>query len=189
MNLTSRQNEILDAALHLIATKGIQHLTVRNLAMAIGVTEGAIYRHFTGKGEIIQAMIQRFESDRAVSEQCVGWSAIEAFLLERIHQVSQMPDLARVMFSEEIFQDSQETRQLMQAMMHRHGNQLLRHLQEGIQSGELRNDIPPDALLRLVLGPIRLLVKQWGMSNYAFDMTRQTEELLASLHKILVTSK
>ena len=36
--LTSRQAEIVDAALKLIAEQGIQHLTIRNLSTAIGVT-------------------------------------------------------------------------------------------------------------------------------------------------------
>ena len=35
--LTARQNEIVDAALHLIAEKGMRNLTIRHLSQAPGV--------------------------------------------------------------------------------------------------------------------------------------------------------
>ena len=46
MKLTKRQNEIIDTALNLTASGGIQNLTIKNLADALGITEPAIYRHF-----------------------------------------------------------------------------------------------------------------------------------------------
>lgn len=45
-DFTPRQTEIIDKAIQLIDQKGIQGLTIKNLARETGVTEGAIYRHF-----------------------------------------------------------------------------------------------------------------------------------------------
>lgn len=39
---TKRQNEILDAALHLIAEKGIRNLTIRHLSQAMQITDAAL---------------------------------------------------------------------------------------------------------------------------------------------------
>ena len=52
MQLTVRQQEIIDAALALIAEQGIQNLTIKNIAAALKITEPAIYRHFDSKHEI-----------------------------------------------------------------------------------------------------------------------------------------
>ena len=71
-------------------------------------------------------------------------------------------------------------------MMHRHRQELLRHFQEAVDAGEIRGDIPPDTLFRMVVGPLRLLIKQWGLSNGAFDLTEQRLELQDSLRKLLV---
>jgi AcrR family transcriptional regulator len=101
--LTPRQAEIVDAALKLIAEQGIQHLTIRNLSTAIGVTEAALYRHFSGKTEIIQAMVSRFEEDVDYIGELRGWAAIEAALVRRTELVLAKPDLARVVFAEELF--------------------------------------------------------------------------------------
>ena len=48
-----RRLEIVDAARILIAERGVQSLAIGNLARAVGVSEGAIYRHFSGKKRII----------------------------------------------------------------------------------------------------------------------------------------
>ena len=40
--LTTRQNEIVDAALRLIAEKGMRNLTIRHLSQALGVTDAAL---------------------------------------------------------------------------------------------------------------------------------------------------
>ncbi|MCK5088225.1 MAG: helix-turn-helix transcriptional regulator, partial [Melioribacteraceae bacterium] len=47
--MTKRQAEIIDESIKLIADKGIQGLTIKNLSKAIGVSEPAIYRHFENK--------------------------------------------------------------------------------------------------------------------------------------------
>ncbi len=56
-----RQKDILDAALHLVRQRGLSGLTIRRLAGQVGVTEGALYRHFRGKAEIILGLIDRLE--------------------------------------------------------------------------------------------------------------------------------
>ena len=53
--LTKRQNEIVDAALHLIAENGMGNLTIRHLSRRLNVTDAALYYHFHDKLEIIQA--------------------------------------------------------------------------------------------------------------------------------------
>ena len=57
--------------------------------------------------------------------------------------------------------------------------------EEPVQSGEIRQDIPEEMLFRLVFGPVRLLVKQWGLSGGAFDLRRKGEELIDVLRKLL----
>ncbi|MGC9375649.1 MAG: TetR/AcrR family transcriptional regulator, partial [Bacteroidales bacterium] len=41
---SERQKEILTTAVEIIAAKGIQGLTIKNLSKEIGISEAAIYR-------------------------------------------------------------------------------------------------------------------------------------------------
>ena len=57
MNFTKRQIEILDASKELIGAKGIQNLTIKNIANKMSFSEPAIYRHFKDKTEIIKSVL------------------------------------------------------------------------------------------------------------------------------------
>ena len=185
-NQTKRQNEILDAALHLIADKGIRNLTIRHLSQAMHITDAGLYYYFQDKLAIIQALVSRFEGEAdAVGKDLRGWAAVEAALIHRTELVLATPDLARVVFAEELFQGDPEVEQILFGMMQRHRKMMLRHFKEAEEAGEIRSGIPQNTLFRLVLGPLRLLIKQWGMSGFAFDLREERQHLLDSMKTIL----
>ena len=184
-----RQNEILDAALHLIAEKGIRNLTIRHLSQAMHITDAALYYYFQDKLAIIQALVSRFEGEAdAVEDELHGWAAVEAALIHRTELVLATPDLARVVFAEELFQGDPEVEQILFGMMQRHRKIMLRHFKEAEDAGEIRSDIPDDTLFRMILGPLRLLIKQWGMSHGAFDLRKERKKLLNGLRTVLKQS-
>jgi AcrR family transcriptional regulator len=53
---TSKRDEMISAALQLFADKGIRATTIRDIAGAAGVTEGALYRHFAGKEQLARSL-------------------------------------------------------------------------------------------------------------------------------------
>lgn len=54
---------ILNEALRLFSRKGIRETTIKDIARAVGVTEGAIYRHFTSKDEIIRGLFEHYTNE------------------------------------------------------------------------------------------------------------------------------
>ena len=181
-----RRNEILDAALHLIAERGIGNLTIRHLSQAMHITDAGLYYYFQDKLAIIQALVSRFEGDAdAVGEDLHGWAAVEAALIHRTELVLATPDLARVVFAEELFQGDPEVEQILFGMMQRHRKAMLVHFKEAEEAGEIRSGIPENTLFRLVLGPLRLLIKQWGMSGFAFDLREERRHLLDNMKMLL----
>ena len=186
MVLTRRQQEIIDTALNLTAEKGIQSLTIKNLGSELGISEPAIYRHFRSKSEIIKTMINGF--DLAVPTGDAGRHGFEAvawYVRKRLQQVIDQPALAKVMFSEELFMGDPEWVGLLLRMMHRHREALGHCFHEAQETGEIRRGLSDEMLFCLVFGPVRMLVKQWGMSERAFDLRERGEALLATLRTIL----
>ncbi|WNV89958.1 TetR/AcrR family transcriptional regulator C-terminal domain-containing protein [Umezawaea sp. Da 62-37] len=53
----SRRDEVLQAALDLLDEVGLDDLTTRKLADRLGVQVGALYRHFTSKRALLDAMV------------------------------------------------------------------------------------------------------------------------------------
>ena len=50
-----RQVELTDAALHIIATRGIGAVSTRSLAEQVGLSSGAIFRHFASLDAVLDA--------------------------------------------------------------------------------------------------------------------------------------
>ncbi|MFH1753868.1 MAG: TetR/AcrR family transcriptional regulator [Candidatus Omnitrophota bacterium] len=60
-----RKGEIVEAVKKIMNQEGVQAVTIRNIAENISITEGAIYRHFKDKAEILEYLIDDFEKHLA----------------------------------------------------------------------------------------------------------------------------
>ena len=59
--MRNRKEEILIVALHLFARDGYEAVSVSQIAGALGITKGALYRHFKSKRDIFDCIVQRME--------------------------------------------------------------------------------------------------------------------------------
>jgi AcrR family transcriptional regulator len=55
------KEKIFDAAVDLFAEKGYDGVSIRDIGRAVGVTEGAVYKHFSGKEEILESIFAYVE--------------------------------------------------------------------------------------------------------------------------------
>ena len=53
------RERILEAALELFAEKGYPGASMSDIANRLGITKGALYKHYTGKQEILDSIVQR----------------------------------------------------------------------------------------------------------------------------------
>jgi AcrR family transcriptional regulator len=85
-SFTDRQKEIISASIGIIAKKGIQQLTIKNISKEIGISEPGIYRHFESKMDILLAILAQFkEHNQVISSKIISHSA--SSLLAIIGQV------------------------------------------------------------------------------------------------------
>ena len=49
---------IFDEAIDLFAQKGYDNVSIRDIALAVGIKESSIYKHYTNKEAILQKIIQ-----------------------------------------------------------------------------------------------------------------------------------
>jgi AcrR family transcriptional regulator len=62
------REQILDSSLRLFSEKGFARTSVRDIAQAAGITDAAIYYHFTSKRELFEAMIEERGFTAALDE-------------------------------------------------------------------------------------------------------------------------
>ena len=59
--MSNRKEEILIVALHLFARDGYEAVSVSQTAGELGMTKGALYRHYKSKRDIFDCIVQRME--------------------------------------------------------------------------------------------------------------------------------
>ncbi len=103
-DLSERQKEIIKASLELIAEKGIQGLTIKNLSKKIGIVESAIYRHYENKTHILIAILDSV-NEHKISEneqQNVDTlTRLEQNFKNHFQKFASIPALVSVVFSED----------------------------------------------------------------------------------------
>ena len=188
---SDRQQQIVETAIKLIADKGIQNLTTKNLAKEIGISEPALYRHFSSKLEILKAVIINFQIKMKPALQKLNKSTnslnkIESFILEHLKIISQNPDFAKVIFSEANFQNEDELILKMNNMMNQSHKILETVVQSGQSNNEIRIDISSLSIIRMIIGSMRLLVTQWSMSGMIFNLETEGEQLCTDMKKLII---
>ncbi len=189
--MTERQNEIINASIKLIAEKGIQGLTIKNLAKAIKVSEPALYRHFESKTAILVAILDSFKSLMPnISDVMMmdGKTSLEkiAFIFGKyFNRFTNTPQLVSVIFSDEIFKNDKMLSARIAKLMQSNEEMFYSIIKAGQSTGEIRNDISAKHLAIIIMGSFRILVKKWEISEYIFDLEKEGRNLFNSIKIML----
>lgn len=186
--LSERQKEIINASLELIAEKGIQNLTIKNLSQKIGLVESAIYRHYESKIQILIALLDAIDEQTKYSHETEVASLFE-FIEEKLENhfltFQKNPALVSVVFAEDLFQNEPELVEKTRNKVEQSIATMSDLIQKGQQSGEIRSDIDDGIISIMINGSVRMLVKQWRMSGFSFNLIYRGEELIESYRIML----
>lgn len=189
--LTDRQKEIVDESIRIIAEKGIQQLTIKNISKSVGISEPAIYRHFDGKIDILLAILFKFKKNSRInlakitSNKTSSLKQIESVFSNHFKKFDANPALAAVIFSEEIFQNDKRLSKQVNLIMKLNQNIIMKIIEGGQQNNEIRSDIPKEQLYLIIIGALRLIVTKWRLAKYSFDLKKEGIELLNPIKKII----
>jgi len=156
-----RQVELTDAALHIIATKGIAALSTRSLAQQVGLSSGAIFRHFPSIEALLDAVVSRVE---AVLEATLPSAALppverlERFVEARSMAVGNQLGILRLVLSEQfLLALPRSGSRRLSACVQKTRTFISECLREGQAAGDLRADLPTDTLAPIVMGTVQML--------------------------------
>lgn len=153
-----RRLEIADAALQVIAREGLGKFTAASLARQVGVSDGALFRHFPSMDGIIAAAIDRadqilFEGFPPTDEDPL--ERLGTFYCRRLAAIGTHPGVVRVIYSNELAQAAGEEGAGRVAGFKRRSVEFVRGcLQEAARKGLLTDAGKPRELAVIVLGSI-----------------------------------
>ncbi len=176
-----RREQIVEAALGLIAAHGVGRISVAALARRVGIVPSALYRHFKNKEEILQAAVQlvRRRVGENLKEVCEATpNALERLdqLLRRVMKmVRELQAMPRIVFSEGMSSGHPERKAQAYAMLKEILGEIENIMRQGQARGEIRSDLDARALAVMFWGMVPAAVILWHMSDGRFDVTRQAE--------------
>jgi len=191
MELTKRQKEIIEASMKLIGEGGIQSLTIKNLSSEIGVSESAIYRHFSSKTEVLSTLLDFLTSIvhahyKEVEEmEGNSFEKIQKMISGQLKIFSDNPHYAIVILSDGLFKYENSLHEKIKGITHNARKTFLKVIEEGTAKGEIRNDVPCDQIAFVIMGSVRLTVTQWSISGFAFDLIERGKILLNTITTLI----
>lgn len=189
---TERQKEIVEVALELINKKGIQGLTIKNLAKKIGITEPAIYRHYDNKIDILIAILELFNSNteqifkKELNNTNKAIDKIEHLFTKHFTSFSATPSLVSVIFSEEIFRSEPMLIDKISEVIDKNDKILISIITNGQKNGEIRTDVDAKHLSTMIMGTLRLFVKKWQFSAYSYNLSEKGKKLVESIKLLII---
>ena len=187
MTFTKRQIEIIDASKDLIGEKGVQNLTIKNLAKKMSFSEPALYRHFKDKTQILKGLLlfhreaikngifKILDSDKNALEK------IEAVLKFKFEHVEKNPALVMVIFSETSFQYCSVLSKVVRKILDQRKKKIISLIESGQNEGSIRSDINSQQLATIVLGGIRTTILSWKLSGFESDLKAEGKKLWETL--------
>jgi TetR/AcrR family transcriptional regulator len=157
-----RRSEIADAALRIIATRGITALTVAALAKELGLTGGALYRHSPSTDAILDAVAARAAEllDASLPDASLDpltW--LERFIESRSRAVAGHAGLARLILSDQLAMALPEGAiERLRGAVRNTAAAITRALREGQARGEIRRDVEARQLVPIVMGTVQVIV-------------------------------
>ncbi|HIP49235.1 MAG TPA: TetR/AcrR family transcriptional regulator [Lutibacter sp.] len=189
--LTERQAEIIETSINLIATKGIQGLTIKNLSKEIGISEPAIYRHFESKTDILLAILKKFEEmssfmDTVINQLDTAMAKIEFMFLKIVEIFIDEPSHISVVFSEEVFKNEEVLKNKIVEIMEAKVKTIENIILEGQNNNEFRTDIEHKILATIIIGTLRFMIKHWDLKNQHKHLKEESRNIVNALKILLI---
>ena len=159
LSAEERREMTVETVVDLAAEQNPADITTDAIAKRMGVTQGALFRHFSSKDAILQAVMEWVSErllariDKATSIAASPLEAIEAAFMAHIHFIAEHPGVPRMLFEE-----LQRTEQTLAKRMAR--TLLGRLFMDGKRRGQLPASLDEKAAVTLFVGMIQGLAMQ-----------------------------
>jgi AcrR family transcriptional regulator len=191
-NTDIRQRQIADAARKIIIKYGSEHLTVKKIAVDVGISETAVYRHFKSKRDILFLLAEYIEQSlveditMATSKDYTPLEILNDILKSHLSAVEQRRGISFQVIAEIISLGDKKLNKRVSQVIDKYTACLKGLLTEGVRSGEIRDDIDLDAVATALFGIIQGLVNIWALSNYSFDPKERWASLWSIFREAII---
>lgn len=181
------KTKIINAMRTLLEDRNFSTITISDIAVTAGVTEGLIYKYFKDKRQLLHHVLKEHyeyflcQIDRDLNGVSgalnklskVIWSSIDRYAN---HRVFARIILLEVRNSDEYFQSE------AYALVRQFNKILLDIIKEGVESGEIRQDVSPSLIRHTIFGTI----EHACLNRVIFNETVPTDEIAEQITHLIL---
>lgn len=190
-----RRDTVLIAAIDILDQGGIQGLTTKEIAKIEGVTEAAIYKHYSGKQEIVEEIIKKFASfDAQICNTILEKNMTEAegltfYAKAYAENYQWYPQIATLLFSFDVYRYTPELKTMMEETMVNRRQFLVDFIQKRREIEKEKRAIEAPVLANLVLGCLFNSVYFWKLKSEGENLKENILSGIESLIKLSARSE
>jgi len=176
-----RREEIILAALTLVANQGVKSMTVKRISSIVGIVPSAIYRHFNNKAEILEAVVgligERMKNNviEVNKENYNSLYSIRKVLMRQVQLIMEFSAIPQILFSEEVYRENPALKQKLFQMINTFLRELSTMVERGQQQGYLRTDMEAGNIAVMFLGLFQPSAFLYHLSDGKFDIVKQVD--------------
>lgn len=186
------RERLLDAAERVFVEHGVARTSLTEVAVAAGVTRGAVYWHFRDKADLLAAMCERatlplegIDHAALAMAEDNPLAALRSLALSALNRLAS--DLRAQAVFEVVFHKTERTGEL--AEIGRRQDRARRDCQSNIEaildraviSGQMPGDTDTKLVARLLHGSVSGLMHDWVVDKGAYDLAAQAASLVDSV--------
>lgn len=174
-----RRAATVEAVVELAGEQNPSNITTTAIAQRMGLTQGALFRHFPTKDAILESVMDWVAErllariDKAAASAASPLAALEAVFMAHIGFVAEHPGVPRMLFGELQRPGDTLPKKMVQTLIRHYKERLQQLLEAGKTQGELDAQLDIEAASVSFIGSIQGLVMQ---SLLMGDVTRMRRD-------------
>ncbi len=176
-----RKEQIIEAALELISAEGVSGLSIAGIAGQVGIVPSALYRHFKGKDEVLDGVVEFIKRrlltnvEEVRSEVFPAPQRLRSILMRHARLLNENRAIPQFVFSDGFYSGNPRRKARVAESIMAYLNKIEEIIEEGRQEGTIRKDIVPGTTSLLFLGMIMPAAVLGKVCEGGFDMIAHAE--------------
>ncbi|MGZ5150906.1 MAG: nucleoid occlusion factor SlmA [Burkholderiales bacterium] len=170
-----RKTQILQVLAHMLEKPVSEKVTTAGLAAKLDVSEAALYRHFSGKAQMYEGLIEFIEQtlfaliNKITSEEKSGTRQVEAIVGVLLGFAQKNPGMTRVLIGDALVHEDERLQARINQLLDRLEAALKQAIRFGVTQQELAAETDAAACANLILSFVTGRWHQFAKSGFRRD--------------------
>ncbi|MFZ2855645.1 MAG: TetR/AcrR family transcriptional regulator [Rhodocyclaceae bacterium] len=185
LSTEARQAGIVAVVLKLAAERSPAEITTGDIAKALNLTQGAVFKHFPSKDAICLAVLDWVEENllaalrQAETQSATPLDGLQRVFMAHVHFVMQYPGVPRIIFNDLQRPDDTPLKQRVRSILRGYRQILARLLADAGEQRLIAHDLDAGAAATLFIGTVQGLVMQSMLAGSSAQMDDEAQRAFA----------